>query len=150
MFSNLQKSVRTWRRSTFRQRRLLLEASIYSVTIRLLLNAVPFRLIAPRLRLSHEQQNDVNSNLLQQVGWIVEKVGRFFKWRNVCLVNAIVAKLMLRRRGVPSTLFLGLAKDARRNLKAHAWLTVDEFVITGGPHHTQYVVMTSFADVPNG
>ena len=87
---------------------------------------------------------------LKQIGEMGEKVGRWFRWRNACLVNAIVAKLMLRRRGIPSKLFLGLAKDAQRNLKAHAWLTNGEYVITGGHHHTQYVVMTSFVDVPSG
>jgi transglutaminase superfamily protein len=39
---------------------------------------------------------------------------------------------MLGRRGLDSTIRLGVAKDADGNLQAHAWLCAGDAILTGG------------------
>ena len=58
----------------------------------------------------------------QRVGWAVQVAGRHTPWQSKCLVQAIAARLMLGRRGVAGTIYLGPAKDLDGQLKAHAWL----------------------------
>jgi len=41
---------------------------------------------------------------------------------------------MLRRRGLSSTLVLGVAKD-REKMEAHAWLVCGDQILTGGIEH---------------
>jgi hypothetical protein len=50
---------------------------------------------------------------------------------------------MLRRRGIPSTLYLGVDPD--RGYDAHAWVRVGPLVVTGTPATQRFVVVTSFA-----
>lgn len=50
-----------------------------------------------------------------------------------CLVEALAAEAMLRRRGVPAQLHLGVRRDGER-IGGHAWLETDGEVIVGaGP-----------------
>lgn len=39
-----------------------------------------------------------------------------------CLVYSVALKKMLDRRNISNTLFLGLQKDEKDKLKAHAWV----------------------------
>lgn len=76
------------------------------------------------------------------VRWAVEAATRTLRWRNVCLVQATAAKVMLRRRGLVSSLYLGASIPRRTELKAHAWLRSGEIMVTGqGPGgHAQVAV----------
>jgi hypothetical protein len=60
-------------------------------------------------------------------------VGRNLPWENTCLVQAMAGQWMLRRRGLPGKLYLGLARDLESGeLLAHAWLRTGEKVLTDG------------------
>ena len=54
-----------------------------------------------------------------------------FPWRSTCFEQAIAGKWMLRRRGVPATLYLGVRRSPS-GLDAHAWLRSGPAIITGG------------------
>jgi hypothetical protein len=58
----------------------------------------------------------------------------------------MAAKAMLKWRGVPSTLYLGLAKNNETQLEAHAWLRCGEHVLTGYKGMGRYTVIASFAE----
>ena len=49
-----------------------------------------------------------------------------------CLTQALVAKILLRAKGSPVDLRIGVAKDEAGALKAHAWLEADCRPIFGG------------------
>jgi hypothetical protein len=61
------------------------------------------------------------------------------------LVQALAAKIMLTRRGICSTLYLGAAK-AGEGLAAHAWLRSGSVIVTGGPGRERFTVISTFAD----
>ena len=63
----------------------------------------------------------------------VERVADLLPWQPRCLARAVAARAMLRRRGIPGELHLGVAGTAP--LSAHAWLTVGGDVVQGGPVH---------------
>jgi hypothetical protein len=66
----------------------------------------------------------------RRVGGIVERLAQVLPWHPVCLPQAIAVRAMLRRRGIDSTLHLGIA--SLEPLSAHAWVTVGEAVVQGG------------------
>jgi hypothetical protein len=90
--------------------------------------ALPFSCIKRLLRLKAYQantfyaENKDNSPFVQDLFKIVDSISRHVFWTNTCLVRSIVLKLLLRRRNMGAILYLGLAKDANGQLKAHAWL----------------------------
>ncbi len=126
------------------KKKFFLEALFFSSLIYLTLLIVPFRYIS--FTLSKEKfykQQSVNlSLLLEHVGWSVLSVSNLMNWRNKCLVNAITGKLMLRIRGVGSSLYLGVKKE-KKTFLAHAWLSKDDKIILGGAIKN-YTVLSEF------
>lgn len=62
-------------------------------------------------------------------------------WRPKCLAQAIATRIMLRRRGIDSRGHLGVVDT--QPMSAHAWVTVGEEVVQGGPvdHATELAVL---------
>jgi hypothetical protein len=64
----------------------------------------------------------------------------------VCLPQALAAKWCLRRRGVPTTLHIGvLRRQDDGGIGAHAWLMCGDVVVTGSgarPRSTSLVAFT--------
>jgi len=139
------------RRLGWAERGLLLEAAFWLGLARLGLLAVPFRRIAPLLGIHMAQAAEAVTQQAQtqaqRVGWAVSAVARRTPWKSACLVQAIAAKAMLRRRGIASTLYLGLARDDNQTLQAHAWLSCGADMITGGDP-SRFTTMSSFAEQP--
>lgn len=127
---------------------LLLEATIWLGIARMAILIAPFRLLA---RHCGRQMMEVpaveeleHKYLLQQVSWAVAVMSRYLPWESKCLAQALAAKMMLNYRGIPSTLYLGLAKDRGKQLKAHAWLRSGTFFLTGSRGKNQFTVVSTF------
>jgi hypothetical protein len=67
----------------------------------------------------------------ERVAWAVEAVSRRIP-QATCLTQALSAQLLLRRFGYDSRLCLGVARTARGEFRAHAWLERDGAVLIGG------------------
>lgn len=67
-------------------------------------------------------------------------------WESTCLVQAGAAFWMLRRRGVPCRLYLGVRRNTplRSGMKPHAWLTSGKSVVLGGGELHHYAVVSVF------
>lgn len=130
------------------QRGALLEALVWLGLARLALLVLPFRRIAPwlgtQMAQTEESATPQEEALAQEIGWAVRAAARRTPWQSACLAQAISGKAMLRRRGVASTLYLGLARGEGGALQAHAWLRCGRAVVTGGDY-SDYTVMASFA-----
>ncbi|HZD11211.1 MAG TPA: lasso peptide biosynthesis B2 protein [Candidatus Binatia bacterium] len=139
------------RRLSWAERRLLLEAFLWLGAARFCLLIIPFRRIAPLLGAHMAQTGDdvslETARLAQRVGWAVSAAARRTPWESACLAQAIGAKAMLRRRQIDSTLYLGVARDEKQALTAHAWLRCGSAIVTGGDH-SSYTVISSFAEQP--
>lgn len=86
------------------------------------------------------------AQVARRVSWAVRRASGLTPWPSVCLLQAITAKVLLRRRGIPSTLYLGATFDESKSLLAHAWLRCGPLYVTGGPGHEHYGVVASFAE----
>jgi hypothetical protein len=84
---------------------------------------------------------DVSPDIMR-IGRAVERVATVLPWHPVCLPRAMAVASMLRRRGVECRAHLGLTSTAPP--EAHAWVTVGDVVVQGGPvdHVTE---LASFA-----
>jgi hypothetical protein len=65
------------------------------------------------------------------VAGIVDRVADLLPWHPVCLPRAVATRTLLRRRGVPCELHLGIS--GTDPLAAHAWVTAGGGVVQGGP-----------------
>jgi hypothetical protein len=131
------------------ERRLFLEAWGWLAIARMMILILPFRQIAPWLgRTMAESSHDFcrQHALAWKISWAVQTASRYTPWKSKCLAQAIAGKMMLRRRNLSSTLYLGLAKDEQGELTAHAWLRCGELILTGGQHHEDFTAIAFFTE----
>ena len=131
-------------------RRLLLEALALLCWARFLIRVVPFRRIAPHLGSAMTESpvevSEEERRLAFRIAWAVQAVARNVPLGFVCLPQAIAAKWMLRRRRLPSTLYLGLQRDDELKLTAHAWLRVGNTILTGRAESLNHTVVAMYAE----
>ncbi|HEX8152694.1 MAG TPA: lasso peptide biosynthesis B2 protein, partial [Thermoanaerobaculia bacterium] len=85
--------------------------------------------------------------VLRRIRWAIGAVSRRAPWRCLCLEQAVAAKMMLRTRGIASTLYLGVARDpGNAAVQAHAWLRCGSYYVTGGETRERYAVVSTFAE----
>jgi hypothetical protein len=142
-----------WIKLDWAQRLTLFEAVWKLTTAHIAIHLLPFRWIAPRLGNLGETSidrsiNQEQKNEAQRVGWAVTTLARYFPWDAKCLAQAVTGKWMLQRRGIPSTLYLGVKRDDEEGkwLEAHAWLRCGNNIITGEPQHERFKVLATFTE----
>jgi len=52
----------------------------------------------------------------------VSRVGGLFRWKTPCLSLSIAEFIMLRRRGIPAAMYMGVKVAENSALSAHAWV----------------------------
>ena len=84
----------------------------------------------------------------QEVTWAVDAVARRLLSRKPCLPMALVALYLLRRRGHPAVLRLGVKRQADETVGAHAWVEdEDGRVLIGGLRDlSSYAPLPRFTD----
>jgi len=130
-------------------RLLWAEAVVLTAGARLAILCLPVRRTARWLgQQHHESTHEVSrehDDTVARVKWAVGAAARHVPWEAKCLVQAMAARAMLGRRGIDGTIYLGLARDEENQLQAHAWLRCGPWLITGGPGHGEYTVVSRFA-----
>ena len=109
-------------RLSFREKLLFLEALGYLYLAKLMLWLFPFRWC---LRLMREQGTMDHRPPQEELLLVKRAVGRANRlafWKNVCLVQSVAARWMLRRRKIHSEVFFGVKPDENTRIAAHAWV----------------------------
>jgi len=73
----------------------------------------------------------LDERTVRYVRYIVALAANAVPWSSVCLPNAVAARRMLARRGIGSTMHLGVGFHEGQALHAHAWLEADGIIVTG-------------------
>lgn len=143
MISRLKK----WLRLDFKQKCLLVEAFIFLARGRYL-KLLPFKKVAPTLG-EESLETPVISNkdekVIKDVSYAVQTMSRYTLWESACLVQAIAATRMLNRRNIETTLYLGIARDTKGKMHAHAWVRSGSLYVTGADVKQNFTVVNKFA-----
>jgi hypothetical protein len=75
-----------------------------------------------------------------RTAWLVEVAARCCLPRPTCLVKALVVFSVLKRRGLPAELVIGVTK-ARGPLEGHAWVQLGEGAVIGDPGPVSYTAL---------
>jgi len=129
-----------------RDRHLLVEATIWLAVARLAVLVVPFKRLAPHLgdAMTETPTEAVPADgWPERIAWAIAAASKATPWKTPCLAEAIAAQRMLRRRRIPSTMYLGLTKDGDV-MAAHAWVRCGRATITGESAKPQFTPVASF------
>ena len=91
---------------------------------------------------------DSTVDLPARIAWAVRACGRRAPWRAVCFQQGLSAQIMLRRRGVDSTLYFGVALEKTEGLSAHVWVKAGERDVVGCEEASGYAALASFPPGP--
>ena len=131
-------------------RLLFLEATFWLGIAQLAIRLVPFRRIAPFLgkHMAESPQTiaPAHRGLAERISWVIKTASRHMPWEHKCLAQAIAAKVMFRLRSIPSTIYLGLAKEGDERLSAHAWLRSGDMIVTGTAGLQGFTVISTFGE----
>jgi hypothetical protein len=137
------------------RRALLIEATLCLLLARTALAVIPFPYLArwlgtfvpsndPRVTRARANGRREHVTMAREVGLAVTRAARHLPFRAVCLPQAMSARVMLKRRHVPSVLHFGAAKGNDR-LDAHAWLEAASVEVTGYPVPKDFAELACFA-----
>lgn len=134
---------------SFRMKLLIISAFFISGVMRMLILLVPFKKIVSimgkeRLESSSEI-NSFNMSRAIKIGWAVNTICNHTPWQSKCYVRALTAHFFLKIFRIPSTIYLGVARDKVKNLIAHAWLRCGEEVLVGKDEMDQFSCITFFS-----
>lgn len=130
---------------------LLAQAYCLLGVTRLAILSLSFRRLARYLGpLQRETPGDIPAEHLaaaRRMAWAIRCAAPYTLWTSNCFPQAITGKILLRRRGIPSTLYLGAAfTEDKTAMEAHAWLRCGPLYVTGGNGQEKYGVVGVFGE----
>ncbi len=146
--SAITKTRKFWRLANF-EKKLFLVACFYLTICTLAVKLVPFRILSRCLGKSFNAVPIIGgiteNEKPKRVGDAIRRAAAHLPWRSVCLPQAMAAKLMLQRRKILSTLYIGVDKNEQGELGAHAWLSVGRTNVTGYRNTRNYTVIAIYS-----
>jgi hypothetical protein len=126
-----------------REKQLFCEAFTLLLLSHLSIKTIAFRHINNFLR-AHWNERDKLPSVgdLRLVNLSLARAANRLPWKCLCLSRSIAAFIMLRRRGIPSVMFVG-AKFEGSSLHAHAWIYSRHGVFDGKLENAAFPVLIS-------
>jgi hypothetical protein len=123
-------------RLPLKEKLLMGEAVFYLIWYSFLIYMVPFRWWESKIgkkmqSLNQEEMDQESLDLIRQVKRNVIRIRKYLGLGS-CFSISLTIKNMLEGNGIYTNLFLGLDKDIKGQLVAHAWLSSGKFLIYGG------------------
>ena len=138
-------------RFTWQERCILMETFFFLGFSRFLVIMLPFKKVAPHLGVINGSQSKNLSEaelvVVQQITRWVRFTARHTPFTSNCFNKALAVHFMLRRRGLSSTLYLGVARDGEK-MEAHAWLRSGDQIVTGGTEQERFTEVSHFTWEP--
>ena len=120
---------------SIKEKLLFIEAFFLTGLMRAKILKVPFNKLKKELgTYNTESADDVvldDYKIAKIVRDVVVTISKFTPWESLCLVQAMTVQRMLKKRGISTTIYLGVNKE-NKNMVAHAWIRCGNMFVTGG------------------
>ena len=146
--------LKTFFTTDWKTRRLAIKIFLLCGITRVLILTLPFKKLQIHLGKHNVETAEKVAikqlKIAREIGVFVEHIADYTPWQSKCLVRAIVAQYLLRKKGIATTLYLGVAKSEvkteSKRLKAHAWLRCGSLFVTGGQNIGDFKVISKFSN----
>jgi hypothetical protein len=116
------------------ERRLLVESALLVAAVRLGLWLLPFRTLRRLLDRAFDQPSGrlvAAAPDTGRIAWAVAVVSEHIP-HATCLTQALATRALLRRRGQPAELRIGVVRSGHGYITAHAWVESQGRIVIGG------------------
>ncbi|WP_444995385.1 lasso peptide biosynthesis B2 protein [Aliikangiella sp. IMCC44359] len=126
----------------------------YSGLVRAAVLFIPFRYWVGLLGVHYTNvqlstlTNHSQEVMARRIGRVIELTARYTIWESRCLVQALMAKTLLRFYGIPYVIYLGvkLPEETVKTMGAHAWTSVGNLIITGRKGYKSFAIVSVFVE----
>ena len=134
-----------------RIRWMCVEIIFLSGIVRIAIKYIPFKYLKKYMGKHNEESGlhvkEDEYEIIKDIKWCIDLICYRTPWESKCLVQAITAQRLLYKRGIMSTLYLGVKKNEKNEMLAHAWLRSGELFVTGGFYKDEYCQVSKFAKI---
>ncbi|MBD3276643.1 MAG: lasso peptide biosynthesis B2 protein [Candidatus Marinimicrobia bacterium] len=126
--------LKTYAKLPLKYKILLISDAIIISGLKLLRDIVAFKTLMKIMsNFSNRKVNFVPriSYSREELAWGVNLVSKYLLRDRPCLIQALVLWMQMRRRGYPAALKIGVKKDIKSSLKAHAWVESSGVILVG-------------------
>ncbi len=104
------------------ERRLFFEALVLIAFARIAIRFYSFQRLMkylgkPQVETSIEELSMEERQHYRKISKAINRAAKVAFWKTVCYEKAVTAKLMLRRRKIPSTIYIGMMKEEKKDWK---------------------------------
>lgn len=148
--SVLIRKSKSFVRIKWRDKILFFQAFFLTGIARIAILFIPFRVVKkflgiPKKESSYEMKIE-EYRRAKRIAWAVSEASKYTPWQSKCFVKAITAQWMLKRYKIYSTIYLGINKDEKNNMEAHAWLRSGGMFVTGGNEKDDFKEVAKFSN----
>jgi hypothetical protein len=134
-----------------REKQLFCEAGMLLLLSNVSVNAIPFRHIESFLR---ARWNDGTQGAIIDVDDIklvklsLSRMASLLPWKSLCLSRSIAEFIMLRRRGIPAVMYVGVKFSENSSLLAHAWVHTGQDATKGNLENSGFTPLVMIGRGP--
>ncbi len=129
----------------YKEKQLFFSAIKIALYTRILIWIMPSQKIIKMAGTIHsESPFELNYNEDDKILPIIrgmKRASRYLPFREKCLVDCLVAKKMLGKINISTTIYFGLSKNDEAGFIAHSWLRYGNRIITGEKGMERFVVV---------
>lgn len=120
---------------------LLINVGLLVILIRLGLALLSFKTLWCFLVRIAQKPNWLLCNQLSpdRIVWAVKTISRYVPKTKTCLIQALATQILLKQRGFPAKIHIGVTKSEKGKLEAHAWIESQGRIIIGGENLSRYI-----------
>jgi len=116
------RTARRFRHLDPAERRLVLEAALFTVAVRLALSVLSLRTVRGLLAQIPSGARPASEDTASSIARAVTRARTVVPGATTCLTRALVVQALLVRRGYPAHLRLGFVRSEGHVLSGHAWV----------------------------
>lgn len=148
--SVLIRKVKSFIRIKWKDKIFFFRAFFLSGIARIVILLIPFRVVKkflgePKTESAYHVKVE-EYRTAKKIAWAVNIASKYTPWESKCLVKAITAQKMLKVYKIYSTIYLGINKDEKNNIGAHAWLRCGSMYVTGGYEKENFKEVAKFSN----
>jgi hypothetical protein len=128
---------------------LFLRAFFLSAIVKFTLVFLPFRKVLNwqgKINMeSPDRRDDTSLEFRKSLQSAMRLCDKYTFWKTECYTQALTAKILLNKKGIPGTVYIGFNKTEEGEYKGHAWLRSYDRVITGETEKNSYIVHSFYS-----
>ena len=116
-------------------KKLTISVWVYAARYRFCVRYIPMKYLRKYFGVEGEESDEEGTTdeyrYARQISQYVNRSADKTPWESKCLVRALTAQRLLKKKHISTTLYLGVKTEDNKML-AHAWLRTGKMYVTGG------------------